>query len=717
MNTINRRRTQLSVVAVAALAIFAVAAVILLTGGAPAQATTASLTPDDGAAQPRPQQTDPSPTPRHAPPEPCPGETGNPNNEAARVVSSGHIALFDVYWNPVERELTNTSCPPTVEYVPAKPKKGKTAATPERDDRSPSNIDIAKTIIHIPNSDRIDLNAADTPYPRVKYEELWDADGKENRDSDGDGTPEEGVGDGIVWALPACPPAGSPAADDLCIMFSAALLNSEDWATSLKEPNGKVEFLLDHVHQIDTDVQDPRYTLAYDVPAADAAGPFTALWDSSNVKVSRMPVAPEGYERPMLFFTDRGTYLFRVEIQGYPDRRKDRADGLKPISLDRSVSSDERDYIIHVGAASDLSVTATATPSSPSHGDTVSVTIAASNVGSEAVPATNVDVTLPPGLTYASHAPAGDTFADGDGDGVRTWAAGSLASGASKSLTVKATVDAGTHGRDLAVTAAISGTETLTITETDAQGNNSEEEEYTVPVVDTDSSNDTAAVTVTVPASSNTPPIFTVTHSIAENSAAGTSVGDPVGVKDPDSDDTLTFTLTGNRSHKFTASSVSGGAQIAVARGAILDYETVPMYDLVLGVSDGKDDDGNPDDTVDHTIGVVINLEDVADDPSLAISANHQYVAKGVDVTLTATPSNLPAGHGALTYRWIETDPSDASRTSTPPGVQGPTWTLTKRFGDLVTPITYRYQVEVSWTIDGVETRIRSSNEVTVTWQ
>ena len=111
MNTMYRKRTQLSVIAVAALAIVAVAAVMLLSGGAPAQATTATLTPvlnEDGAAE-RPQLTTPTPTPTptprtHATPEPCPGEAGNTNTEAARVVDSGHIALFDVYWNPVELE-------------------------------------------------------------------------------------------------------------------------------------------------------------------------------------------------------------------------------------------------------------------------------------------------------------------------------------------------------------------------------------------------------------------------------------------------------------------------------------------------------------------------------------------------------------------------------------------------------------------------------------
>ena len=117
MNTMYRKRMQLSVVAVAALAIVAVAVVMLLAGGAAAQATSA---PDSGSGHDRPQQTDPTPTPtpRHATPEPCPEEDGN-SNVQAKVVSSGHIALFDVYWNDDEGELTQNPCPPTVTPVPA----------------------------------------------------------------------------------------------------------------------------------------------------------------------------------------------------------------------------------------------------------------------------------------------------------------------------------------------------------------------------------------------------------------------------------------------------------------------------------------------------------------------------------------------------------------------------------------------------------------------
>ena len=703
MSNTKRRSAQLSVAAVAAFAIFAVAAVMLLAGSTPAQATNAALTPDDGAAQQRPQQTDPSPTPQHPTPEPCPGEQGNTNAEAARVVDSGHIALFDVYWNPIGKELTNNPCPPTVEHVPAKKgDRANPAGTPARDKRSPSNIDIETTIIHIPNSAKVDLNETGTPYPRTKYEDLWDADDKEDPNASGDG---------IVWALPACPPAGTPADDDLCIMFSAALLSPNDWVTSLKQPNGKIEYTLNHVHQSDTDVQDARYTLAYDVPAAGATGELTPHWDSSNVEEAKILVTPGEYERPTLFFTSRGTYQFQVVIQGYPNRRNDRADGLKPVSRDRSVSSDMREYIVHVGVEADLGVTAMANQSSPEPGDTVTVNIGASNTGQDEVPATGVDVTLPPGLTYMSHTPAGDNFTDDDGDGVRTWNTGSIAAGASKSLAITAMVDAGTRGKELAVAAAISGTENIRIIQgTDEEGDNIVDE-YAVPVADTNSSNDAAAVTLTVPSIPNTDSMFFVLRSIAESSAPGTKVGDPVGVEDPNPGDTLNFSLTGPGEGQFALLENEDSVQIVVADGANLDYEVKAVYDLVLKASDGKDTNGNSDESADDTVKVRIKLIDIADSYAATMKVSNASPRVGEAVTLTLTMQNPPVPIAGMSYVFVEaTNGQETARVGSAGAFQ-PHIRSKSAAG------TYTYHV-IYWhhLPDGTQEHKITSNTVTVTW-
>ena len=626
-----QRRTQLSVIAVAALAVFAVAAALLLAGGGSAQADTAteSVTlASHAGGNPSPQQT----APTHAAPEPCPGEEGNTNTEAAATVDSGHIALFDVWWNDDEGELTNTSCPPTVEHVEEVRKKNK-VITPARDDRSPSRINIDETVIHIPNSAKITLTEAD--YPSDQYRALWDADDK--------GSPD-GVGNRIVWTLPACPPDGSSETVDLCLSFSAALLNDAEW-------DGKIVYHVDHVHQIDIDKQDPRYVLAYGV----ATGENKNLWNSSDVSHSKMLVEPGEYHRPVWFFTSRGTYEFQVHITGTPEQKASKLAGRDPISKDISVSSDVREYILHVGAEANLGIGVTAEPAledgdtTLDPGDDVTITITASNDGPDEATNAKVDVILPEGLTYSSHvAPTGKDYDSATG----VWNIGHFANGASAMLTITAEVASDTHGQALTAKATISATEIV-------------EDEYPVPVLDPDPSNDMDTATVTIANSANEDPMFMGTSSVPENSAAGTLVGNPIAVMEPNSGDTLTFSLTGAGAHKFTASAVAGGAQIAVADGANLDYEIKQSYKLTLGVSDGKDADSNADESVDHTIGVLIQVIDVDETDLVAnngdvagagitLTANRIRLNVGEWVNLTAAVGDLPEGYVLGAFAWQE---------------------------------------------------------------
>ena len=74
-----------------------------------------------------------------------------------------------------------------------------------------------------------------------------------------------------------------------------------------------------------------------------------------------------------------------------------------------------------------------------------------------------------------------------------------------------------------------------------------------------------------------------LSRSVAENSPAGTAVGDPVpGTPyddgDDQTDDALTYTLTGEAatSNAFTIDSATG--QISVKQGAIIDFETKSSY-------------------------------------------------------------------------------------------------------------------------------------------
>ena len=104
----------------------------------------------------------------------------------------------------------------------------------------------------------------------------------------------------------------------------------------------------------------------------------------------------------------------------------------------------------------------------------------------------------------------------------------------------------------------------------------------------------------------NAPPAFqaeSTTREVAENSAAGTNVGDPVTA----TGDTLTYTLEGTDAASFDIVSTSG--QIRTKSGVTYDYETKSSYALTVRAEDRN---GGSD-----TIAVTITVTDVEDSPAV----------------------------------------------------------------------------------------------------
>ena len=99
------------------------------------------------------------------------------------------------------------------------------------------------------------------------------------------------------------------------------------------------------------------------------------------------------------------------------------------------------------------------------------------------------------------------------------------------------------------------------------------------------------------------------TRSIAENSAAGTSIGAVVTATDPDTNNTnfntLTYSLTGTDASDFTIDSSTGQIKTKSA----LDYEDDNSYSVTVNVTDGKNAGGTADTTIDDTIAVTIKRD------------------------------------------------------------------------------------------------------------
>ncbi len=135
-----------------------------------------------------------------------------------------------------------------------------------------------------------------------------------------------------------------------------------------------------------------------------------------------------------------------------------------------------------------------------------------------------------------------------------------------------------------------------------------------ITVAESNGGTDTINVTINVTevventmVSVNNAPTFTegdsATRSIEEHTPANTNIGTPVNATDADTDDTLTYTLSGTDVDSFGIVSTTGQLQTKAA----LNYDTKTTYTVTITVSDGN--------TGTDTITVTINVTDATEVP------------------------------------------------------------------------------------------------------
>ncbi|MYE46664.1 MAG: hypothetical protein F4X25_07920, partial [Chloroflexi bacterium] len=133
-------------------------------------------------------------------------------------------------------------------------------------------------------------------------------------------------------------------------------------------------------------------------------------------------------------------------------------------------------------------------------------------------------------------------------------------------------------------------------------------------------------------------------RSFPENSGMGLYIGDPVAATDDDGD-SLEYTLSGPDASSFNI--LGGSGQIFLKSGVTYNYESKSSYTVIVSVSDEKDDAGGPDNVIDDTITVTINLINVDEAGTVTIS--------GMEVggeTLSASVTDIDGTVSNLTWQW-----------------------------------------------------------------
>lgn len=155
---------------------------------------------------------------------------------------------------------------------------------------------------------------------------------------------------------------------------------------------------------------------------------------------------------------------------------------------------------------------------------------------------------------------------------------------------------------------------------------------------------DNANITINVLQAANLPPVITnQAFSISENSPNGTTVGTVIA-SDPNSGQVLTYSIiSGNTNSAFSINSSSG--VITVANSAVLNYEVISLFSLIVKVQDN-----GPGNLSSQAI-VNISIVNINEAPVIVPNQSFTIAENSANSTIVGTvQANDPDAGQALTY-------------------------------------------------------------------
>ena len=165
-----------------------------------------------------------------------------------------------------------------------------------------------------------------------------------------------------------------------------------------------------------------------------------------------------------------------------------------------------------------------------------------------------------------------------------------------------------------------------------------------------------------VQAGANRPPEFdatTATREVPENTGANTNIGSLVTANDPDTGNTLTYSLEGTDAASFQIVSASG--QIQTKTGVTYDYETTPRYTVTVKANDSN---GGTD-----TIDVTITVTNVNEAGTVTLSPDQPSARAEITATLT----DPDGGVTGTSWQWAKS--SDGTTGWVNVGTNSPSYT------------------------------------------
>ena len=167
----------------------------------------------------------------------------------------------------------------------------------------------------------------------------------------------------------------------------------------------------------------------------------------------------------------------------------------------------------------------------------------------------------------------------------------------------------------------------------------------------------TFTVTINV-LDANDPPAFSSDFAftlVNENTASGQDFSLPIEATDQDPGDTLKYTLGGDDAVSFDIVESTGQLQTLES----LDHEDKDSYTVTVSVSDGRDDNGSIDTSVDDSIEVTISVSDVDETPVISGPASQDYPEN--DTGQVATYTAVDPDEDSITWSLDGPDQGDFS--------------------------------------------------------